>query len=470
MPKQFLVSNAVKAYSNALTKRGFAGLSFRDQKLLNRLAQANLLTSNLVIHSMADYGITQSANAVSSWLNLAPSAVTLNKNLEQATLANRPTWLQHVDGTAGHYGYLNGVAGNYFSAPDSAALSITGDIDIRVRVAFADWTPAAESSLVFKASASGNRSYGISLLTSGLLNFNYSASGSTTNNATSSVAPTVADGASIWVRATREAATGDVIFYTAPDSSSAPTTWVKLGTTISTTAGAIFDNNAALEIGSAFVGTATPANARFFRAQIYNGIAGTLAFDFNPATYTNGTTFVDSSVNAAVISLNGGSVICTASALYFDGVNDFMATGGFTLVQPETVYLVLKQATWTVADCVYDGSATNSMLLEQYAAGASPQLAQYAGSYAGIVSFALQTGGVVTAIFNGAASSLRLNQNSASSGSVGTTNGGAFTLGTRADGARASNITVSEVLVFNTAHDTATQNTVIQYLQDRNGL
>ena len=37
------------------------------------------------------------------------------------------------------WGSLPGVSGSYFSTPDSVAASITGDIDIRVKVAMTDW-------------------------------------------------------------------------------------------------------------------------------------------------------------------------------------------------------------------------------------------------------------------------------------------------------------------------------------------
>jgi hypothetical protein len=49
--------------------------------------------------------------------------------------------------TTNNYLALGGIAGNYASTPDSVANSITGDIDIRTKVALADWTPAVANVL-----------------------------------------------------------------------------------------------------------------------------------------------------------------------------------------------------------------------------------------------------------------------------------------------------------------------------------
>src|SRR3990167_486088 len=54
---------------------------------------------------------------------------------------------------------LPGTSGNYASTPDSAAVSITGDIDIRVKVALDDWTPATANAVMGKIDSSDNRSY-----------------------------------------------------------------------------------------------------------------------------------------------------------------------------------------------------------------------------------------------------------------------------------------------------------------------
>ena len=54
---------------------------------------------------------------------------------------------------------LPGLSGNYLSTPDTAATSVTGDIDIRVKVALDDWTPSATQTLDSEVTtATANRS------------------------------------------------------------------------------------------------------------------------------------------------------------------------------------------------------------------------------------------------------------------------------------------------------------------------
>ena len=45
-----------------------------------------------------------------------------------------------VNTPSGDYVYLPGIAANYISHPDSAAVSVTGDITLQVEVALDDWT------------------------------------------------------------------------------------------------------------------------------------------------------------------------------------------------------------------------------------------------------------------------------------------------------------------------------------------
>jgi hypothetical protein len=65
-----------------------------------------------------------------------------------------------LDWDGENYVYLPGVASNYMSVPDEAALDITGDIDIRVQVAMDDWTSGSSYGLIAKFSDVGdNRGY-----------------------------------------------------------------------------------------------------------------------------------------------------------------------------------------------------------------------------------------------------------------------------------------------------------------------
>jgi len=107
------------------------------------------------------------------------------------------------------------------------------------------------------------------------------------------------------------------------------------------------------------------------------------------------------------------------------------------------------------------------MVLRQV--GVTPQLGITAGSSVNGASLTLATNGVVTSVFNGASSAVRVNRTAAVTGDAGALgNGGGFTLGSANDGTLNANITAQEVLVYSGAHDKATQDRVIAYLANRN--
>lgn len=236
--------------------------------------------------------------------------------------------------STGNYLYLPGVASNNATAPDSAALDITGDIDLRCKVALDDWTPSAIQYLISKYQSASQRSYGLSVETNGRISLVWSTDGTggTLLSATSTVAPTVADGATLWVRGVLDVDNGaagkNVFFYTSTDG----LTWTQLGTTV-TTAGttSIFSSTSVLEIGSVLA-TSNPLRGKVFRAQVLNGIGGTVAFDANfegSITSLNQASFTESSSNAATVTINrSGSAyrsagITQAGYLYPGATNTF---------------------------------------------------------------------------------------------------------------------------------------------------
>lgn len=234
--------------------------------------------------------------------------------------------------STGNYLYLPGVASNNATAPDSAALDITGDIDLRVKVALDDWTPSAYLVLMCKELNTSLRSYRLGLQSNGTLQFAWSANGTTEISSISTVAPTVTDGGTLWVRATLDvdngAAGNDTKFFTSTDG----LTWTQLGTTV-TKAGttSIYASTSNLEIGT-FLGGSSPARGKVFRAQVLNGIGGTLAFDANfegSITSLNQASFTESSSNAATVTINrSGSTyrsagVIDAGYLYPGATNTF---------------------------------------------------------------------------------------------------------------------------------------------------
>ena len=201
---------------------------------------------------------------------------------------------------------LTGIPNNYARTPDSVALSITGDIDIKVKVAMADWTPTSETGyIVSKWGGAAQRSYNLQITNTGLIALTTTPTGSHLDavGGQSTVATGVTDGATKSIRATLDVNNGSsqrvYKFYTSDNG----TTWTQLGTTV-TTAGAttIFDGTDRLTI------VATEANAAPLDGTIYAYDTAdnttSLAFDADFSTQTaDAFAFAESSTNAATVTI-----------------------------------------------------------------------------------------------------------------------------------------------------------------------
>jgi hypothetical protein len=257
---------------------------------------------------------------------------TLGSSSAAEPTTNDPMVLAH-DGT--NYLYLPGVSGNTASTPDSAALDITGDLEIVLRTAQDDWTPATNHYPIGKRATTGNqRSWLVENLSTGAVRLYWSADGAAENSALSTASVGFADGAVGWIKITLDVDNGasgrDIKFYTAPDQATEPTSWTQLGTTI-TQAGvtSIFSGTADLRLGGWQDGTSVNG-AKYLRAIVRNGIGGTVAFD---ADFTTGitagsqTSVTESSANAATVTINrstsGRKAVAVVRPTMLFGTDDF---------------------------------------------------------------------------------------------------------------------------------------------------
>jgi hypothetical protein len=391
-----------------------------------------------------------------------PARIMGARDLYQGVQANQPIYLAY---SGSKFGYLNGATGNYFSTPDAAATQITEDIDIRVHLAMDAWIPSAAQSIVSKWTDTGNqRGYLLKIQTQGKLQLFLSTNGSNFPDATSSVATGVTNFAAKWVRATWVKASGLTTFYTSDDGS----TWTQLGTTLTLNANtATFNSTNGVEVGSDTAGSNRLAG-KVFRAQVYNGIGGTLVADFNPALFTSGTTFT--AATGEVWTRNAGAYIGNGGEAYFDGVNDYLKSAAFSLSQPESVYFTGSQVSWTSTDYVLDGGGTNGGAIVQTTS--SPQLNLNAGSsVAGNTGLVLGIRGVLAALFNGASSSLGVNALADTTGNANTGSMNGFTLGARgAADANYGNITWSQTLVRANADDAGLMTRIRRYFMRTGGV
>lgn len=154
-----------------------------------------------------------------------------------------------------------------------------------------------------------------------------------------------------------------------------------------------------------------------------------------------------------------------------NGVDQYLVTDAFTeLTQPNTIYLLFKQVSWTNSDNVYDGiSGTKRHALFQ--TNASPQLKINAGgSIASAIAPAIGAYAVVSSVYDNTSSILQLNNNTPVTGTAGTNGLTGITLGAKNDATQFSNIQVKEMILYDAAHDAATRLQVINYLASVGGL
>lgn len=226
---------------------------------------------------------------------------------ELGGLTPRPTYVR-----------LTGAASTFVTTPDSVANSITTDVTLIACLSMDDWTPAANTAIVGKQGAAGNRSYLMQVLTTGIIRFGHSVLGTTLVNMDSTVAPTISNGALLWIASCFDADNGAAAktlkVYTATGSpilSPDALTWTQLGTTVtSASASSIFDGTAAVEVGSAAAG-ANLLTGNVYRAQVRQGCdianLGTIVADFCPHRDITATTTAVASTSGETWTLSGAA-------------------------------------------------------------------------------------------------------------------------------------------------------------------
>lgn len=156
-------------------------------------------------------------------------------------------------------------------------------------------------------------------------------------------------------------------------------------------------------------------------------------------------------------------------SVLFNGTSHYLKCNAFTLNQPTCVLFVGKQVSWTDGDYVWDGNTAATMGLAQL--GATPNLSVYAGAAISTnPDLPLGTIGVISAVYNGASSSVGVDRNAAVTGDAGAGNGGGFTLGAAAGGFVPSHIQVYETVIFPIAPSTAQLDRLVAGLMARHSI
>ena len=161
---------------------------------------------------------------------------------------------------------------------------------------------------------------------------------------------------------------------------------------------------------------------------------------------------------------NGRSIVLA------DGVDDFLATGAFTVDQPLTMYLAMKIHT-VGAPGVNDIVVGMGGGVVVFGADTTPQTSVYAGLgvfYSQVVANGAYA--AVTAKFNGASSVLRENGTERATGNAGAANGAYVAFASLFDtGGRHTHVGLAEVLLYGAAHTLAQMQSVEAYLKTRWG-
>ena len=200
---------------------------------------------------------------------------------------------------------------DYVETPDAAALDITGDLDVRLDMSLVNWLPPVTSGatveMIGKFSGIGQKSWFLGTR-SGKLFFEWSADGTNSLSASSTIAPTIpGPNGRMAVRVTLDADNGSsgntVTFYTAATLDGP---WVQLGDPVTQSGTtSIFNSTSSLRIGNATGFTFTLPLGRAHAAEVRNGINGTVVANPNFAGQTVGAgSFVDSAGRTWTMSGN----------------------------------------------------------------------------------------------------------------------------------------------------------------------
>ncbi|WP_188193448.1 hypothetical protein [Nonomuraea sp. SYSU D8015] len=190
--------------------------------------------------------------------------------------------------TAGHLD-LTSSTSSKASTPDTAALDITGDIDLRAKVSLDDWTTTTAQTFIGK----GFNAYSFGKNESDFLRIEWH-NGSTLLQAVSTVPVTYANGTIKWVRVTLDVDNGaagrDIKFYTSDDGS----TWTQFGSTVTQAGTTVIGNSTTVLAVGNRGDNVSPMVGNCYNAEVRNGIGGTVVANPDFTVHASGTTsFVD---------------------------------------------------------------------------------------------------------------------------------------------------------------------------------
>jgi len=251
------------------------------------------ITSNIFIPKENIY-----VNGSNSWVNIDTGGGERYAVILPATETSIEIT---VDNIPGNYVALPGTSGNYVSTPDSAALSITGDIDVRVKL---NASPLGTRIIASKWGGGAARSWNF-YMTSTNLWFDLSTDGSqVASSSTRGFGSAIQAGTDVWVRVTLDVDNGStqhvVTFYTSSDGIN----WSALSPVTNAGIVAVFDSATPVELGTSGAGVTAPFVGTVYRAIVKNGIAGTTVADFDATKFQTAASTTCVAVTGETWTLN----------------------------------------------------------------------------------------------------------------------------------------------------------------------
>ncbi|MEV6546433.1 hypothetical protein [Streptomyces sp. NPDC051665] len=233
-------------------------------------------------------------------------SIGLNTAVRYGVTAGSP-WLL-MEGTTN--------TGSYVSTPSAASLNITGDIEVRMELAFDD--PASGQSLAGRFGAAGSFSWRVGLSGNAYPFILWSEDGTATKNAISTTPMPAMPGQRLALRIVLDvnnASGGNTTtFSIAKSIDAAEEYWQMVGTPVTNSGTtSVFNPAQPLWAGAANVAGLNCFSGRLFRFQLYN--AGALIADLNTATATVGASTATGSL-AQTWTLQGASSLTNRQRLF----------------------------------------------------------------------------------------------------------------------------------------------------------
>lgn len=206
------------------------------------------------------------------------------------TLGKRVTVFPARAAVVGGVYYVAGINGQCAQSANHPDFAIIGDVDFRVKMTPDDWTPTTAQRFLTKDNTGTQRSWALTLTSSGVLQLELSADGTAIVPAVSSVATGFADGTTKWIRVTWRQSDGRVQFLSSDDE----VTWAPIGANQTAAVASIFVSTTPVEIGSRS-GGANPGGfiGKIHRVKILNGIDGPTVFDVDFSNWPDGAGVIE---------------------------------------------------------------------------------------------------------------------------------------------------------------------------------